>query len=148
MERSARPERFLTEGERAAVEAAVAEAEAATSGEIRVVVNRRVLGDPLEEAQKTFARLGMHQTRDRNAVLVFLVLRSRRFAIFGDEGIHRFVGQEGWDRLRDGMAERFQRGDFGGGLVYAVREVGAVLREHFPWREGDVNELPDGVEER
>lgn len=148
MARSGRPERFLTDDERAAVEAAVAEAEASTSGEIRVVLDRRAFGDPLEEARKAFARLGMQATRDRNAVLVFLALRSRRFAIFGDEGVHRAMGQEGWDHLRDGMTERFQQDDFKGGLVYAVREVGRVLREHFPWREGDINELPDGVEER
>lgn len=147
MVRSTRPGRFLNDDERARVEAAIAAAERETSGEIRVVVDRRSFGDPLPEARRRFGRLKMHETRDRNAVLILLAVRSRRFAIFGDEGVHRHLGNDGWAHIRDGMAERFGRDDFGGGLVYAVEEVAKVLREHFPWRDGDVNELPDQVVE-
>ncbi len=146
-DRSSRPTGFLTPEEKRRVEEAIARAEEGTSGEIRVVISRKAKGDPLEAARRTFARLRMHETRERNGVIIFLAVADRRFAIFGDEGIHRIVGQGGWEHIRDGMAERFRKGDFAGGLVYAVEEVGKVLAEHFPHRSDDVNELPDEVVE-
>jgi len=147
MSRSARPTAFLSPEERARVEAAVAAAELDTSGEIRVVISRRVKGDALDAALGVFRRLKMHETRERNGVLILLAAASRTFAILGDEGIHRFVGPEGWAHLRDGMAERFARDDFGAGLAYAVEEVGRVLRQHFPRREDDRDELPNQIVE-
>ncbi len=146
-DRTARPTGFLTPEEKRRVEEAIARAEDRTSGEIRVVISRKARGDPLEAARRAFARLRMHETRERNGVIIFLAVADRRFAIFGDEGIHRIVGQEGWEHIRDGMAERFGKGDFAGGLVYAVEEVGKVLAESFPHRADDVNELPDEVVE-
>lgn len=127
------------------VEQAIKEAEKKTSGEIRIIVNRKAKGDPLQAAAKAFKRLGMHKTKQRNGVLILLAAASRGFAILGDEGVHRFVGQDGWDKIRDQMAERFRQNDFAGGLVYAVEEVGKTLAEHFPYEEGDVNELPDEI---
>lgn len=147
MERSLRPQAFLSADERRRVEEAVAAAERETSAEIRVVISRTVHGDALEAARERFARLRMHETAGRNAVLILLAVASRRFAIFGDEAVHRVVGQEGWEHVRDGMGERFRRDDFGGGLAYGVEQVGRVLKERFPWREGDADELPNRVEE-
>lgn len=147
MARRSRPGAFLTPEETSRVEAAIQEAERQTSGEIRVVISRTARGDPLEAARERFVRLRMHETGARNAVLVLLAVTDRCFAVLGDEGIHRLVGQQGWDHLRDGMEARFGQDDFAGGLAYAVAEIAKVLREHFPWREGDVDELPNEVVE-
>jgi uncharacterized membrane protein len=136
---------FLSPGEQSRVEEAIAAAERETSGEIRVVISGKAMGDPLAEARRLFVSLGMPRTAARNGVLVLLAVRERRFAILGDEGIHRLVGQEGWEGFRDAMEARFRAGDMVGGLELAIREVAAILRTHFPRRGDDVNELPDGV---
>ncbi|HSH70241.1 MAG TPA: TPM domain-containing protein [Deferrisomatales bacterium] len=141
------PGTFLSRDEKTRIEEAIAAAELKTSGEIRVMVSRAVKGDPLEAAKERFSRLKMQDTRERNGVLILVAVASRRFAILGDEGIHRFVGQEGWEHIRDGMAERFRSDDFGGGLTYAVTEVAKVLKAHFPWQSDDVNELPNQIVE-
>lgn len=146
-ERTTRPTTFLTPDEKARVEDAIAAAERSTSGEIRVVIARSVRGEVLDAARARFARLKMHETRDRSGVLILLAVASRRFAIFGDREVDRLIGQQGWDRVRDGMAERFAAGAFADGLIYAVAQVSEVLSEHFPWREDDVNELSDEVVE-
>ncbi|MBI5446068.1 MAG: TPM domain-containing protein [Deltaproteobacteria bacterium] len=140
-----RPVSFLLPEERERVRRAIEAAERASSGEIRVVISRRAGRDALATARRVFRRLRMDETRDRNAVLILVAIKSHRFAILGDEGIHRFVGQEGWDRARDLLAERFHVGDFAGGLVAAVEDVGTVLKAHFPCCEGDRNELSDEV---
>ncbi len=143
----ARPSTFLTTAERARVQAAIAAAERNTSGEIRVVLSRRAKGDALAAAKSYFHRLRMHETPERNAVLLFIATKTRQFAILGDREIHQKVGQHGWDRTRDAMAERFARGDFEGGLIHAVEEVGKVLQACFPCGESKSNHLRDEVVE-
>ena len=57
----------------ARVEAAIRAAEARTSGELRVAVARFFLGhDVRRAAEKTFQRLGIHRTKRRNGVLIFV----------------------------------------------------------------------------
>jgi len=136
---------ILTPEEKLRVRDAIHAAEARTSGEIRVVVVRRTHKDPMRTARAWFKRLGMERTKEKNGVLICLGAESRTFAILGDEGIHRHLGQAGWDAERDEMAAHFGKGDFAGGLIHAVEAVGAVLAEHFPPRPDDVNELPDEV---
>ena len=66
-----RTREFLSKLEHDRIVRAIREAEENTSGEIRVFVQRGKLnGDPLTAAQKKFHRLGMHKTRERNAVLI------------------------------------------------------------------------------
>lgn len=138
---------LLTDEDKARVRDAVRDAEAQTSGEIRVLVLARTDKDPLATARKWFAKLGMQHTRERNGVLICLGAESHTFAILGDEGIHRVVGDAGWAAYRDAMAERFRRGDFVGGLVHGVEETAKVLATHFPRRHDDHNELSDDVVE-
>jgi uncharacterized membrane protein len=58
---------------------------------------------------------------------------------------HERVGQAYWDELVESVLAHFRGERFRDGLVHAVGEVGAVLRQHFPRRPDDVNELPDRV---
>jgi uncharacterized membrane protein len=116
-----------------------------SSGEVRLHVTDRRVKDTLEAARKTFTALGITRTRRRNGVLVFLSLPSRTFAIVGDEGIDRVTGPQYWESLRDTMAKRFSAGSYADGLLDILDRVEAVLVEHFPYEEGDVDELPDDI---
>lgn len=69
------------------VRQAIEEAETQTSGEIRVSLSRHFRGNLRRTAERAFARLGMHRTRERNGILFFIVPSRRRFVIFGDAGI-------------------------------------------------------------
>jgi len=55
-----------------------------------------VLGRRSESREKAFVRLGMSATKDRNAVLFFVVPARRKFVVLGDSGIHEKVGEEFW----------------------------------------------------
>ena len=145
MKRSRHPRRFLTAREREQISAAIAAAERETSGEIRVHLAARCPGDPYVEATRVFQMLGMQKTRHRNGVLIYLATADRRFAIVGDEGIHRRVPESFWDDVAAEMARRFRESDFCDGICTAVRMVGEHLAAYFPPLPGDVNELPDVV---
>lgn len=136
---------LLSDDDKLRVRDAIRAVESRTAGEVRVVVVRKTAQDPLETARKWFVKLGMEKTRDRNGVLICLGSESHTFAILGDDGIHRYLGDDGWSAVRDAMAERFRRGDFAEGIIYGVEETGRVLAEHFPPRADDKNELSDDV---
>jgi uncharacterized membrane protein len=129
-----------------AVKAAIARAERNTSGEIRVSVSTFFWGDVRNTAEKAFERLGMTATVRRNGVLIFVVPSRRKFVVLGDEGIHRIVGQRFWDDVTASVSDRFRKGDFTGGLVLGVAEVGRVLALHFPREDANPNELSDDVD--
>jgi uncharacterized membrane protein len=128
------------------VEAAIHAAERRTSGELRVAFARFFLGrDVQRAAQRTFARLGMHRTKLRNAVLIFIAPVGRRCAIVADEGAHAVVAPTFWTSVVEKMVSQFRAGDLTGGVEAGIQEIGEQLAGPFPIQPGDVNELPDTV---
>ena len=117
-----------------------------TSAEVRVSVAPFFWGDVHRAAERAFERLGMTQTQARNGVLIFVVPSRRKFSVLGDQGIHSKVGNEFWEKVAAAMSGRFRAGDFTQGLLDAIVEVGNQLSVHFPWHEGDINELPNEVD--
>jgi uncharacterized membrane protein len=141
-----RTKEFLSKLEHDRIVQTIREAESKTSGEIRVFVQRGKLNaDPLPLAQKKFQQLGMHKTREHNAVLIFVAPRAHKFAVVGDQAVHEKCGEEFWQRVVERMREHFQNEKFSQALTEAVEEVGKVLAEHFPKTTADANELPDEI---
>ncbi|MFN2509131.1 MAG: TPM domain-containing protein [Chthoniobacterales bacterium] len=123
---------------------AIAAAEATTSGEIRLFIDRgTVHDDPQLYAQKKFIELGMHKTAERNAILIFVAPRAQKFAVIGDEGVHQKCGAEFWQQLVEAMRAHFKREEFTDALVEAIETAGQLLSRYFPRQPGDRNELLD-----
>jgi uncharacterized membrane protein len=141
-----RTKEFLSKLEHDRIVGAIREAELKTSGQIRVYVQRGKLSvDPLIAAQQKFHRLGMHKTRERNAVLIFVAPRAHKFAVVGDQAVHEKCGEEFWQRLIDIMRGHFQNEKFSRALVETIEETGKTLAAHFPKRSTGGNELPDDI---
>ena len=133
--------------DRAKIKEAIESAERRTSGEICVSVAPFFWGSVEKAADKAFVRMGITRTIHRNGVLIFVVPSRRKFVVLGDGGIHERVGQEFWNRVAAALSEKFRRGDFTGGLVHGIQEVGEQLAAHFPYDpETDKDELPDDVD--
>lgn len=137
----------LTRDDKRDIERAIAEAEALGSGEIRVHVKGRCGEDVMGEAGKVFRRLGMHRTREKNGILIFAALDSRRFAILGDEGIYRRSAGDFWTKTRDIMQAQFSSGSLKEAILEGVRAAGAELARHFPPGSSGRDELSDQVTE-
>jgi uncharacterized membrane protein len=142
-----RTKEFLRNLEHDRIAKAIATAEATTSGEIRVFIQRGNVADAVSDARTQFERLGMTQTRERNAVLVFVAPRAQKFAVIGDRGVYEKCGEPFWEALTQAMRPHFQAQHFTDAIVHAVREAGSLLTQHFPRRPDDRNELPNAVEE-
>jgi len=142
-----RHRKFLSQLAHERIHAAIDDAEHKTSGEIRVMVSHQSAPDPVAAAQQAFLRLGMQQTKHRNAVLIFVAPRSHTFAVIGDEAVHARCGDAFWRELAGAMTGYFKRGDFTDGLLHGIGRAGELLAEHFPREPDDQNELPDAVVE-
>jgi uncharacterized membrane protein len=126
---------------------AIQAAEQRTSGEIRVYVESRCrYVNPIHRAAEIFAGLNMEKTAARNGVLVYVALKDRQLALFGDEGINRKVGSAFWNEQVRNILSHFNNADYAGGIARVVTEIGAALYKHFPYDKGtDQNELPDDI---
>ena len=143
-----RTKEFLNKLEHDHIVQAIRDAEAKTSGEIRVFIQRGKLeGDPFVAAQKRFHRLGMHKTPERNGVLIWVAPRAHKFAVVGDKAIHEKCGEQLWNQLIDQMRDHFKNERFSDALVEAIQEVGEALAAHFLKRGPNANELPDDLVE-
>jgi uncharacterized membrane protein len=143
-----RTKEFISKLDHDRIVGAIKAAEAKTSGQIRVYVQRGELaGDPVTAAQAKFYQLGMQATQERNGVLIFVLPRARKFAVIGDEGVHQKCGDQFWQQLVERMRAHFQSENFTDALVEAIEEVGTLLARHFPKTGAARNELPDDIVE-
>jgi len=87
------------------------------------------------------------RTAAGTGVLLYLSLAERRAEIVAEAGIHAAVKPEWWGEAMAVLLSHVRDGRPGDGLAAAVERIGAVLAEHFPRSENDVNELPDRLVE-
>ena len=137
----------FTETEKAQIVSAIGQAERLTSGEIRVYIESRCrYVNPMHRAAEIFAALNMEKTDARNGVLVYVALKDRQLALFGDEGINHKVGSAFWNEQVRNILSHFNKADYAGGIARVVTEIGLALQKHFPYDAGtDKNELPDDI---
>jgi uncharacterized membrane protein len=130
----------------------VAASERRHSGEVRICVEAGLPMSYLwrhasarERAVMLFGKLRVWDTANNNGVLVYLLLAEHAIEIVADRGIDSQVGDAEWAAMAQRMSAAFREGRFEDGLTQALEEISALLVEHFPLGEGevDVNELPD-----
>jgi uncharacterized membrane protein len=137
--------KLINEAQQKAIQAAIAEAELNTSGEIRVHIDAKCAGDPKEKAIQVFEHLKMHTTAQRNGVLFYVAMADKKLAILGDQGINAVVPEDFWDAIRDAMISAFKKGAFAEGLIEGILTAGQQLKSGFPLLENDENELSNEV---
>lgn len=126
---------------------AIKATERLTSGEIRVYIeSRNPLVNTLERASELFFKMQMQNTIQRNGVLLYLAVKDKEVALFGDEGIHQKVGTAFWNQQVSQMIQLFKNNQLADGIVKCISEVGNVLIEKFPYDASvDKNELSDEI---
>ena len=138
-------EKFLTRSEENEVISAIQEAEMNTSGEIRVHLEAKANKDPMDRALEIFEFLHMDNTKNGNGVLFYVAVEDHLLVLLGDEGINKVVPADFWEGTKNLVLEHFKRGRVKQGLVEGILMAGKQLKQHFPYRRGDVNELPNEI---
>ena len=132
------------EEDRRVVEA-IKQAELNTSGEIKVHIENFCHTNVEKRSLMVFKHLKMDKTKQRNGVLIYLAVKDHKFAILGDEGIDKVVGNDFWNDVKDLMMSHFKEGRFAEGLEQGIQRCGEKLKAYFPYQSDDINEIPDEI---
>jgi uncharacterized membrane protein len=112
---------------------AIQAVEAETTAEIRVHLSKRLIErDPFKRASLLFHQYGMDHTTQRNAVLLYVNLRRRKFAIIGDEGAHHAFGQRAWEELAHELKRQLHSTHPENAIAHWIRRLGFRLAMEFP----------------
>jgi len=98
-------------------------------------------------AMRQFLAQGLHNTRARTGVLIFVSLAERYAAIIADEGINSKVEQNVWDAAMADLITAIKEKRLTDGLVAAIVRCGAVLAQHCPPGKTNPDELPNRLVE-
>lgn len=137
--------KFLSKDEEERIVVAMGRAEKDNRGEVRVHLENRCLGDPLQRARTLFAQLGMVETAADTGVLLYVAHKSRKVAVFAGAGIHDAVADDAWQKLVDDVASACGQGKEVDGVCAAVDAIGDMLRAHVGGADEHGNELPNQV---
>jgi len=136
---------FFTKEEQQLLVKSIAEAELKTSGEIRLHIENYCFGSELKSAEKIFLKLKMHETKERNGVLIYIAALSKKIAIVGDEGIHQKLGDQFWKNTVDKLIRKFKENKKAAALSECIIECGQELAKYFPRKSDDKNELSNAI---
>jgi uncharacterized membrane protein len=136
---------MLTAREKEEIQESILLAEGNTSGEIRIHIDNKCETDPMERAIAVFNKLKMYETQERNGVLIYVSFTDKKLAIIGDHGINEVVPTDFWESTKNELIFRFKRNEFAQGLIDAVTEAGKQLKEYFPIKIDDKNELSNEI---
>jgi len=139
-------EDFLSAKEEEEVVEAIRMAEKATSGEIRVHIEKSHGElDIFDRALEVFHLLKMDNTKQGNGVLIYVAIENRNFVICGDKGINDVVPNDFWESTKDAIVAQFKAGNYKQGLIDGILKAGEQLNMHFPWSQDDTNELSNTI---
>ena len=138
-------QKYFTAENQLQIASAIRVAEMNTSGEIRLHIEKYCKGDVLDQAAYVFGKLEMHKTKLRNGVLFYLAVEDHKFAILGDAGINQKVPEDFWDKTKELVLSKFREGNITEGLTSGILMAGEQLKAHFPYLEGDKNELNNDI---
>lgn len=138
-------EDFLTKPEEQEIVEAIGKAEKNTSGEIRVHIENETSVAAINRAMEVFRNLNMEDTQERNGVIIYVAVKSKQFAIYGDKGINEKVGADFWNSTKEAMQNHFKSGNFKQGLIDGILKTGEQLKTHFPYQNDDTNELSNEI---
>ena len=112
---------------------------------LRLALSRAEVDEEVRQrAHQAFLELGLHGTRERTGVLLFVSLLEHRIEVIADTGITDAAPDDLWTEVVARLAERIRQGALADGLVEAIERCGAVLAEHFPRTGGpEPDQLPD-----
>lgn len=138
-------EDFLTAKQEQAIIETIQVSEKNTSGEIRVHIEKSTEKSPMDRALEVFYLLEMNKTALRNGILIYVAVESKKIAIIGDEGINNLVPKDFWNEELALLITYFKDSNFTEGLKLVIIEIGKKLKQFFPFKSNDTNELSDEI---
>jgi uncharacterized membrane protein len=138
---------FFTEEQNQRLVNAIKMAEKETSGEIRLYIESKNPSKiPVDRAKQLFFQLKMDKSDQHNATLIYVAVKHRQAAVYGDDGIHREVGEKYWQDVLAKMLLHFKQRKLTDGICLGIEDLGKALKFYFPYdKDTDKNSMPDEI---
>ncbi len=98
---------------------------------------------PCERAEDLFSQMRVWDTEENSGVLIYVQLIDHCIEIVADRGISAKVDQTEWDAICATMQSAFHAGEYEQGVLDAIESITALLKQHFPPRGDNPDELPN-----
>ncbi len=96
-------------------------------------------------AIEQFNNLGLNRTKTKQAIMFFVSLDEKYVKIITDSEISKKIPDEFWHQLVHEFISDVKKEDFLNGYLKALKTSKAILTQHFPIQENDINELSNEV---
>jgi putative membrane protein len=96
-------------------------------------------------AFRMFAARGVHRTRDRTGILLYISELERMAVLLGDSGIHERVGDDGWPQHIAHLVSRIREGRTADGVIEVLEALETSLAAKLPVAADDIDELSNRV---
>lgn len=98
-------------------------------------------------AREQFFLQGVHLTRDRTGILIFVSVAERYVEIIADAGIDKIAPEGTWQSIVDELVVDIKSNQVADGFVKAARACGDLLAGSFPRPAEDLDERPNRLVE-
>jgi putative membrane protein len=118
------------------------------SGLKRFFISDKEIDEEVEEAAITsFFREGLYRTKDETGILIFISIFERRVYVLADRGINAKLNEGEWDAIVRMITEGIKNKIQAEAICKAVGEAGRILKEYFPRKADDTDELKNLIVE-
>lgn len=119
---------------------ALVSVEMKTSAPIRVHLTKRYLeSNPIARATRLFSGLGLYGAKDKNAVLFYINLRRKKFAIIFGEAITGAFSENYWKNFSKLLEEDLLSTHPENAIALAIQTLGENLKSLFPANKNNVS---------
>lgn len=94
-------------------------------------------------AHAQFVQQGLHNTKERNGLLLFVAIAEHYVEIIADQGINDRVPKDTWSNIVADFVSYVKQHQIAKGFLTAIEQSGNLLQEQFPVEPVDKNELPN-----
>ncbi len=95
------------------------------------------------KAKESFLILGLHETSNDQAVMLFVSKFEHYVEIVVDSGISKKLSDDIWQNIVDRFTADVKEDDFERGYERAIKAIGEILKKEFPKKDKVSNEIPN-----
>ncbi|MEZ7198479.1 TPM domain-containing protein [Pseudodesulfovibrio karagichevae] len=115
----------------------------------RPFLSKREMREEVAEAAFTaFHAHGLHDTRDKTGIILYVSVFERSVQVLADKGINDQVNPQAWEEVVAMVTEGIRAGNPGQALCAGVTRCGEMLTKRFPIKPDDTDELPNLIIEK
>jgi putative membrane protein len=92
-------------------------------------------------AAAAFQHNRLRNTEDSTGILIYISMYEHQVKVVGDDGISAKLTHPDWQHICDAIIKDFKENNYTNGIVEGINLSGKLLAEHFPIKEGDIDEL-------